>query len=835
MDSQTIDIEFYLVDNNQLITVLQFGQRYLFGRSQEAAFCLADTLASREHCEIDWNDRGMPVLRDLGSRNGTYINSEKIKGFRPLQDFDQVQVGGLQFTLRMLPVGSDQQTLVEDGDALEINKLETFQLSASGHFGATQGASFSGGLRDRKLGGLLRFFSLTDKTGVLILDDDPRRRIWFVEGTPRDAICDTLDGMDALQTLCLQPGDSFAFLEGEQPTRPATISGPERDVLGAVLPPTELAELGIDASDLARAEDLQKHLLGRAPDIPGYQIGLFYRGRSGVSGDLYDIGRMADGRLLIFLADVSGHGIQAAMVVTNTLKTLRFLRAQHHELLPLLTALNDEIRSDLLTGQFLTCFAALVDPSKSKVQIALAGHHPGLLFDLESGQLAEDIGKRGLGLGLMDGHLFSEQIQIQVMDLHPGDVLLQYTDGLSEASNADGEEFGRERIDAVIADMAGCSVQHLVDQLAARAAAFATSLADDCTILALHRLIDTDTTNVIQVRVGSDTEQSSTGTYIKSDRRQSTDTEQSLQPTHHPIDATGPTFDPGPWIGRVLGNVELTRHLGQSAVAHVFAGQHTTMDTVAAIKLMRLPAIGDARNQVLRRATAAGRISHTNVIQVFDAGTTNDGYTWLAMQLAENGDLETRIVERGRIRLGSFLSVAEPIASGLQAIHSQSTVHGDLRPANILFDQSDTPKIADFAIATRSGSHNPYIAPECCGGQELTEASDVFALGGIFQYMLTGTPPASEADCKTQLRKAVPGIEAPLLALLASCLHSDPNERPRANDLARRLRHAQTLYSSRQVALAPREPDRHTPWLLILLVVLLALACTTLLGLLLLR
>ena len=125
----------------------------------------------------------------------------------------------------------------------------------------------------------------------------------------------------------------------------------------------------------------------------------------------------------------------------------------------------------------------------------------------------------------------------------------------------------------------------------------------------------------------------------------------------------GPHFDPLPLIGRNLGSVELIGHIGCSSNAHVFRGRHTTMDMEVAVKIVRLPAvISDIREAFLRRAAAAGRISHTNVIQVYDVGTTDDGYTWLFMQLADRGSLAGRIEQRGPLRLVDFLSLK---ASGL--------------------------------------------------------------------------------------------------------------------------------------------------------------------------
>jgi serine phosphatase RsbU (regulator of sigma subunit) len=479
-----LGIDFYLSDPSRECYALTIGERYLFGRDGEASFVLTDTLASREHCEIAWNDRRMPVLRDLDSRNGTYLNGRRLEGFSDLTDGDQFQIGGTRFVIHMLPSGSDVAGLLDRDQAEAFNRLETFELSGQD---SPTGATFSGMLRERGMAGMLRFFSLTDKTGLLRLDGPGDKRIWFIDGTPRDATCHESEGLEALGRIVSEPGPTFSFHEGERSERADTIEGSEAEVLAAVLPATELADLGIDASDLLQAENVQKHLLARIPELPGYEIGLYYRGLSGVSGDCYDVGMLADGRVLIFLADVCGHGIQAAMVVTNILRTLRLLRGRHHDLVELLVDFNDEIKPDLLVGQFCTLFAGLLDPLSGTVEIALAGHHAGLQFPIDGGVPIRPVGHRGLGIGLATGDTFRRGLHVERIELATGEALLQYTDGVIEVMDEAKEEFGDERLQAAIARQARGSAQALVDAIAEEVIAFADGLEDDLTLLAIHR------------------------------------------------------------------------------------------------------------------------------------------------------------------------------------------------------------------------------------------------------------------------------------------------------------------------------------------------------------
>lgn len=245
------------------------------------------------------------------------------------------------------------------------------------------------------------------------------------------------------------------------------------------------------SDDMAKAKSVQQHMLSDLPEIPGFELAVHYTGHSGVSGDFYEVIRQADGRVLILLGDVSGHGMQAALVVATALKTLRFLARQAGDLASLLTQFNDEIRTDLLPGQFITMFAAILDPDACSLTCIRAGHHAALIANLGAGVVLRRVGQQGVAIGLVPGATFAKSLKPEVVELQAGDVLLQYTDGLTEASDPQGNEYGEGRMCGCLLAGLDQPLQELVDGMAEDVLDFAGgTLADDLTLLSLTVLDD---------------------------------------------------------------------------------------------------------------------------------------------------------------------------------------------------------------------------------------------------------------------------------------------------------------------------------------------------------
>lgn len=240
--------------------------------------------------------------------------------------------------------------------------------------------------------------------------------------------------------------------------------------------------------DMERAGAVQKHMLANLPTIPGFAFAVHYAPHSGVSGDFYEVLPLGEDRFLVLLGDVSGHGMQAALLVASAVRTVRMIGRSSRDLVEILTRFNEELRQDLLPGQFITLSASVLQPSTRRLEVVLAGHHPMLIANLDHATPLRKVGRPGMAIGLVgDSARFAASLRPETIDLVAGDVAVQYSDGIEEAQDVNGQEFGRARIFAHL--VAGCegSLVELVDGLASTVASHAGGKAgDDVTLFAIR-------------------------------------------------------------------------------------------------------------------------------------------------------------------------------------------------------------------------------------------------------------------------------------------------------------------------------------------------------------
>lgn len=241
------------------------------------------------------------------------------------------------------------------------------------------------------------------------------------------------------------------------------------------------------ARDLAQAQAVQQHMLADLPRPEGYELAVHLSPHAGVAGDFYEVTTLADGRIFLALGDVSGHGVQAALIVATAIKTLRFVARSTTDLNELVARFNDEMKPDLLPGQFITLFAAVLDPGARTLCCLRAGHQPAVLVSLARDEVVRRIGASGMAIGLAAGATFRATLRPTTVQLMPGDVLVQCTDGALEAMDRAGVEFGEARYLASILRHYEASAQELVDGIAAdvRAHAADRGVSDDLTVLAV--------------------------------------------------------------------------------------------------------------------------------------------------------------------------------------------------------------------------------------------------------------------------------------------------------------------------------------------------------------
>lgn len=235
---------------------------------------------------------------------------------------------------------------------------------------------------------------------------------------------------------------------------------------------------------LAVARSIQQNLLpGAPPEVPGMELAGACIYCDAVGGDYYDFVPAADQTLLAALGDVSGHGVEAALLMTTARAVLRTTASHSAEPAEIVAEVNERLVQDVHdSGRFMTLF--LCSLNNNTVRWVRAGHPPPLLLS-GGGTSPVSLREGGLSLGVLPGERFDEHS----LTLEPGDMLLAYSDGLLEAEAPDGERFGEGRLVSLLQEHHGLEAQSLLDRVTAELKAFCghRPLEDDVTLLAIRR------------------------------------------------------------------------------------------------------------------------------------------------------------------------------------------------------------------------------------------------------------------------------------------------------------------------------------------------------------
>ncbi|MBI2516455.1 MAG: SpoIIE family protein phosphatase [Opitutae bacterium] len=246
--------------------------------------------------------------------------------------------------------------------------------------------------------------------------------------------------------------------------------------------------------DLALASDVQSMLLpSTMPQVAGLDVDARYLAAQKVTGDLYDVFKLSDTKLGVAVADVSGKGVSASLLMAICRTLLHQLAPRHESPAAVLNELNRTLAGDIREGMYITMTYAVVDTAARQVTFARAGHELPLLSRWDAGaraHLGEFIGSEGMPIGLVDAQLFDEVITDKVVPFENGDVLVLYTDGLTEAPNAEDKEFGGARLaDALRAARDG-DARAINDSVLNAVQRFTGTdqLRDDFTLLTIKRV-----------------------------------------------------------------------------------------------------------------------------------------------------------------------------------------------------------------------------------------------------------------------------------------------------------------------------------------------------------
>jgi sigma-B regulation protein RsbU (phosphoserine phosphatase) len=205
---------------------------------------------------------------------------------------------------------------------------------------------------------------------------------------------------------------------------------------------TDLRKKQEQEFQLQRARDVQQRLYAVPPVVSGFDIGASAHAADETGGDYFDFIPMADGSLLIAVADAKGHGFSSALVMALTRAYVRCFAAMQMELDDLLAHVNQMLLNDLDQGDFVTLFLARLDSSRRTLSYASAGHIPGVIL-LNSGDVKCMLDSTGPPLGLFPVGKFSLQ---QPVSLNPGEIAVFLTDGVTESATPQGHQFGIERV-----------------------------------------------------------------------------------------------------------------------------------------------------------------------------------------------------------------------------------------------------------------------------------------------------------------------------------------------------------------------------------------------------
>jgi len=216
----------------------------------------------------------------------------------------------------------------------------------------------------------------------------------------------------------------------------------------------EAAKHRLDQQELQNASHIQQVLLPeRDPEWPGFIVAGKNIPARTLSGDYFDYLKLAGGKHGAVIADVSGKGLGAAMITVMCRTLMRAKAASSSSPSAVLAAVNRQIAPDIREDMFITMSYVVIDKDGTKLTLSRAGHNAALLWRKATGQV-EAIHPPGLGVGIDKGDVFERVTKDESFEMHAGDCLLLYTDGVNEAMDPKGHEFGEERVQEKLAQYA---------------------------------------------------------------------------------------------------------------------------------------------------------------------------------------------------------------------------------------------------------------------------------------------------------------------------------------------------------------------------------------------
>jgi len=262
--------------------------------------------------------------------------------------------------------------------------------------------------------------------------------------------------------------------------------------------------------------------------------------------------------------------------------------------------------------------------------------------------------------------------------------------------------------------------------------------------------------------------------------------------------------------GSTLAGYRIEGTIGTGGMGVVYRATQLTLDRVVALKVIA-PEIASEetfRHRFVRESQVAAALDHPNVVPIYEAGET-DGLLYLAMRYVEGEDLRSRVQRVGRLDPPTAVRIISQVAAALDQAHAHGMVHRDVKPGNVLLESDDRVYLTDFGLVKPVGAQEgaltqtgvfvgtlDYVAPEQIQGSAVDARVDVYALGGLFYFALTGEEPFPRDNAVAVLwahvsdpppaASALAAVPLALDAVIARAMAKEPAERyPSAGELAR--------------------------------------------------
>ncbi|MGH9432479.1 MAG: PP2C family protein-serine/threonine phosphatase [Terriglobia bacterium] len=238
--------------------------------------------------------------------------------------------------------------------------------------------------------------------------------------------------------------------------------------------------------EMAEAQSVERALLSRdLPPIAGFSAAACWQTQRHVGGDYFEVRRVGRDHVAMAIADASGKGVPAALLMSSFQSALRLLMDEKLPASDICSRLNRLLREQTGSNKFVSCFIAVLDLTENRISFSNAGHLAPMLLSVDSRCARLESGGPVLGA-------FSEPCyQEEHVAVEPGDTLLLFTDGVTEARNGAGDEFGEARLAELLGAIGSQRAEAIAQKITDCVAGFAdNALEDDATLLVLQRRRD---------------------------------------------------------------------------------------------------------------------------------------------------------------------------------------------------------------------------------------------------------------------------------------------------------------------------------------------------------